>query len=212
MEKDYKTVLKRAADEIIEKKSRFIASVAPCKTEEEALSFLSEIKKKYSDATHNVYAYNIAENNIRRYSDDGEPSGTAGVPTLDVILKEELTDVCVVVTRYFGGTLLGAGGLVRAYGKAAKAGLVAAQIVRMIYSEIYEVKCDYASLGKIEYEISANGFDILEKNFGGDVTLTLSTEKSRGEELIKKITESSFGKAIINKTGERFVHKMDGEN
>ena len=203
--KDYKTVLKVAQDEIIEKKSRFIASVAPCKTEEEALRFLSEVRKKYSDATHNVYAYNITENNIRRYSDDGEPSGTAGVPTLDVILKEELTDLCVVVTRYFGGTLLGAGGLVRAYGKAAKAGIVAAEMVKMVYSEIYSVTIDYADLGKTEYEISENGYEILEKEYGGAVIITVSTEKARGEELFKKLTEATAGRATIEKTGERFV-------
>ena len=205
MNKDYKTVSKVAQDEIIEKKSRFIASVAPCKTEEEALAFLSEVRKKYSDATHNVYAYNITENNIRRYSDDGEPSGTAGVPTLDVILKEELTDICVVVTRYFGGTLLGAGGLVRAYGKAAKAGIVAAEIVKMIYSEIFTAKIDYADLGKTEYEISENGYEILSKDYGEAVLLTLSTEKAKGNELIKKLTEATAGRAVIEKCGERFV-------
>jgi len=205
MSKDYRTVLKVAQDEIIEKKSRFIASVAPCKTEEEALEFLAKVRKKYSDATHNVYAYNITENNIRRYSDDGEPSGTAGVPTLDVILKEELTDICVVVTRYFGGTLLGAGGLVRAYGKAAKAGIVAAEPVNMIYSEVFEVKTDYADLGKVEYEVSENGFEVLSKDYGEAVTLTVSTEKARGGELVKKLTEVTAGRINIEKNGERFV-------
>ena len=205
MNKDYRTVLKAAVDEIIEKKSRFIVSVSPCKTEEEALEFLAKVRKKYSDATHNVYAYNITENNIRRYSDDGEPSGTAGVPVLDVILKEGLTDICVVVTRYFGGTLLGAGGLVRAYGKAAKTGIVAAEMVNMIYSEIFKIKIDYADLGKIEYEVSENGFEVLSKDYGEAVILTVSTEKMRGEELEKKLIEATSGRAVIEKSGERFV-------
>ena len=211
MNNDYRTVLKVGVDEIVEKKSRFISSVAPCKTEEEALLFLSEVRKKYSDATHNVYAYNIRENNIRRYSDDGEPSGTAGVPTLDVILKEELCDVCVVVTRYFGGTLLGAGGLVRAYGKAAKAGLLKAEMASMIYSEIFDVTADYGDLGKIEHEIVSKGYMILDKIYADKVTLCVCTEKEKSEELIKNLTECTFGKAEIIRTGERYVAKKDME-
>ena len=211
MNTDYRTVLKVAQDEIIEKKSRFIASVAPCKTEDEALRFLAEIKKKYSDATHNVYAYNLRENNIRRYSDDGEPSGTAGVPTLDVILKENLTDICVVVTRYFGGTLLGAGGLVRAYGKSAKAGIVKAEPASMIYSEIFDVTADYGDLGKIEHEIMSKSYIILDKAFSDKVTITLCTEKQKSDELFKALTECTFGKAKILRTGERYVAKKDGE-
>lgn len=211
MNTDYRTVLKVAGDEIIEKKSRFIASVAPCKTEDEALRFLAEVRKKYSDATHNVYAYNVRENNIRRYSDDGEPSGTAGVPTLDVILKENLTDICVVVTRYFGGTLLGAGGLVRAYGKSAKAGIVKAEPASMIYSEIFDVTADYGDLGKIEHEIMSKGYMILDKQFSDKVTITVCTEKQKSDELFKSLTECTFGKANILRTGEQYVAKKDGE-
>ena len=110
--KEYKTVEKENNDEFIEKKSRFIGYIKPVKTQEEAVEFINSIKSRHWDATHNVYAYVLRENNIQRYSDDGEPSGTAGVPVLDVLLKNELVDVCVVVTRYFGGTMLGAGGLV----------------------------------------------------------------------------------------------------
>ena len=158
-----------------------------------------------------MYAYNIRENNIRRYSDDGEPSGTAGVPTLDVILKEELCDVCVVVTRYFGGTLLGAGGLVRAYGKAAKAGLLKAEMASMIYSEIFDVTADYGDLGKIEHEIVSKGYMILDKIYADKVTLCVCTEKEKSEELIKNLTECTFGKAEIIRTGERYVAKKDME-
>ena len=110
----YRTIRERSQDEFVVKKSRFIGYVCPVKTEEEAKAFIEEIKKKHWDATHNVWAYNLQEGMIRRFSDDGEPQGTAGIPTLDVILKEDVVDCCVVGTRYFGGILLGGGGLVRA--------------------------------------------------------------------------------------------------
>ncbi len=108
----YKTIKNESSDEFIVKKSRFIGYVRPVKTQQEALDFISEIKTKHWDATHNVYAYVLREGGVRRFSDDGEPQGTAGIPSLDVLLKEEVTDCCVVVTRYFGGIMLGAGGLV----------------------------------------------------------------------------------------------------
>ena len=120
----YKTVKKQSQSLLIEKKSKFIANVKPVDNEDDALAFLNEIRSKYSDATHNVYAYVIDENNIFRYSDDGEPSGTAGMPVLDAIRKSGIVDVVVVVTRYFGGTLLGTGGLVHTYGASAKQGLI----------------------------------------------------------------------------------------
>ena len=129
MLKKYKTILAQAEAEIVEKKSRFIATVRPVKTEEEARSFIDELKKKYWDATHNVFAYQIGERNeIQRFSDDGEPQGTAGMPVLNVLKGEDVKDAAIVVTRYFGGTLLGTGGLVRAYGKAAKEVLLSAGI------------------------------------------------------------------------------------
>ena len=123
MLEQYKTVLEQGQQEIVEKKSRFIATVRPVKTEEEAKSFIEEIKKIYWNATHNVFAYQIGERNeIQRFSDDGEPQGTAGMPVLDVLQREDIKNTAIVVTRYFGGTLLGTGGLVRAYGKSAKEG------------------------------------------------------------------------------------------
>ena len=121
--KDYKTVKTESHDEFTEKRSRFIGYVKPVKTEDEATGFISSIRSKHWDARHNVYAYSLREGNIKRYSDDGEPSGTAGMPVLDVITKNEVYDVCVVVTRYFGGVLLGTGGLVRAYSQGAKLAL-----------------------------------------------------------------------------------------
>lgn len=127
MENRYMTVKDRGIAEIVEKRSRFIATVIPIENEAQALEFLDSTRRKYWDATHNVYAYITRENNIERYSDDGEPSGTAGVPVLDMLKKEGLTNIAVVVTRYFGGTLLGTGGLVHAYSKSAKAGVEAAR-------------------------------------------------------------------------------------
>ncbi len=153
----YKTLKKECQDEFIEKKSRFIGYACPVTTEQQALDFINKINKKHYDATHNVYAYVLKDNNIRRYSDDGEPSGTAGVPVLDVILKEGLTDVCVVATRYFGGIMLGAGGLVRAYTKSAKVGIDACGILERKFCYQCEMKCDYTLLGKIQSEIIAYG-------------------------------------------------------
>ena len=128
--------------EFVEKRSRFIGHALPVTTEEEALAFIAEMKSKYWDASHNVYAYIVREGGIMRYSDDGEPQGTAGIPCLDVLLKEGVTDLCVVATRYFGGILLGGGGLVRAYSHTAKIALDAGQVVTMQLCAIAEAKCD----------------------------------------------------------------------
>ncbi|MBQ2613909.1 MAG: YigZ family protein [Clostridia bacterium] len=146
----YTTIAKESQAEIIEKRSRFIATVKPVKTEEEALAFLAELRQKYWNATHNVYAYIIEENNIMRYSDDGEPGGTAGLPVLDMLKKEGLTNLIVVVTRYFGGVLLGTGGLVHAYSKSAKAGVLAAGLVDMILCRKITLSCEYTLLGKLQ--------------------------------------------------------------
>ena len=154
MLKKYKTILEEAEGEIVEKKSRFIATVRPVKTEDEARAFIEEMKKKYWNATHNVFAYQIGERNeLQRFSDDGEPQGTAGMPVLNVLKGEDVKDTAVVVTRYFGGTLLGTGGLVRAYGKAAKEGLLSAGIVEMVLYRKYVVTAEYTDSGKVQYEI-----------------------------------------------------------
>ena len=153
MKERYRTVTNEAESEIVEKRSRFIASVKPVETEEEAFEFLESLKKKHWDARHNVYAYVLEKDNIQRYSDAGEPAGTAGVPILDYIKKEGLSNVIVVVTRYFGGILLGTGGLVHAYSKAAKAGVEAAKPVEMVLCREIRIFCDYNMLGKIQNEI-----------------------------------------------------------
>lgn len=150
----YKTLHEFGMDEIIIEKSTFIGYAKPIKTEEEAIEFINEIKKKHKDATHNVWAYTIGKNmNIQRYSDDGEPQGTAGIPTLEVIKKENLKDVVVVVTRYFGGVKLGAGGLVRAYTKGAKIGIDAAKVIEKVMYKEVKIKIDYNQLGKVQNEI-----------------------------------------------------------
>lgn len=153
MKEIYTTVEHLAEAEIVEKRSRFIATVKPVSTEEEALEFLNELRQRYWNATHNVYAYVIEENNIMRYSDDGEPSGTAGVPVLDILKKEGLTNLIVVVTRYFGGVLLGTGGLVHAYSKSAKAGVEAAGFIDMVLCREITLKCEYTLLGKLQNEL-----------------------------------------------------------
>ncbi|MGB3990232.1 MAG: YigZ family protein, partial [Acetivibrionales bacterium] len=161
MRKDYLTVSKEAAAEIEEKKSRFIATVRPVSSEQEAQDFINRLKTKYWDATHNVYAYYIcAESTLQKFSDDGEPSGTAGLPVLEAIKKLEVQDVAVVVTRYFGGTLLGASGLVRAYGKSAAVGIEAAGIVRKLLCTEVRVTIDYSMLGRIQAAIASRGYSV----------------------------------------------------
>lgn len=147
----FRTLHSYGSDEYIVEKSKFIGHAKPVQTEEEARMFVEEIKQKYKDATHNVWAYTIGQNmNIQRYSDDGEPQGTAGIPTLELIKKEDLRNVVVVVTRYFGGIKLGAGGLVRAYTKGAKLGLDAAKIVEKRPFVSVEIEIEYTLLGKIQ--------------------------------------------------------------
>ncbi len=170
MGKAYRTVKNTASAEMVEKRSRFISTVKPVTTEAEAVGLINELKQKYWDATHNVYAYIIKDNNIMRYSDDGEPTGTAGMPVLDILKKEGLTNLVVVVTRYFGGILLGTGGLVHSYSRSAKLGVTAAQMIDMVLCRELLIKCDYTLLGKIQNEI--HKWDIIE----GEITYTDNVE------------------------------------
>lgn len=196
----YKTIKTENSDEFVEKKSRFIGYAKPVVTEEEAIDFIRKIRSKHPDATHNVYAYKVRENNIQRYSDDGEPAGTAGIPTLDVIQKEGLTDICVVVTRYFGGTLLGAGGLVRAYSKGAKIAVDAAQVLEKYYCFEYKVNIDYTMLARIQSEALAMGCIAGETEYTNDVTLTYYVPYDL-EGFEEKLVDVSNGRAIIKKCG-----------
>ena len=204
---DYKTVLQDADAEMIEKKSRFIGYCRPVKTQDEAIDFINEIRALHRQATHNVYAYVLRENNIMRYSDDGEPAGTAGVPVLEVIKKEGLTDVAVVVTRYFGGVLLGAGGLVRAYGKSAKLGIDEAVRIEKIYCKLFLVRCDYSTYGKLEYLINTEGYILKDCAFENDVCLTVGVKPEDAEAFIKNVADLSGGSAKIDELPGEYITK-----
>lgn len=201
----YKTVKGPGEALIVEKKSKFIATVRPVTSDEEAQSFLAEMRSKYSDATHNVYAYVIDENNIFRYSDDGEPSGTAGMPVLDTIRKEGLVDVAVVVTRYFGGTLLGTGGLVHAYGAACREGLLEAGIITRILCDIISVKVDYTAVGKMQYMISEGGYILEDTVYDNEVTFKVCLKKEQVDKFIQDVTELTCGRAIIKKEEKKYI-------
>lgn len=193
---EYKTVEKEASDFFIEKKSKFIGYAKPVKTQEEAVDFISKIKSKNWDATHNVYAYVLRENNIQRYSDDGEPSGTAGVPVLDVMLKESLVDVCVVATRYFGGTLLGAGGLVRAYSHTSKIALEAAEIITMAQCTVMSAEVDYSFYDRLNILLSDFSAVILNTSFSDKVCVEFSVKENTVDSLNSKLIDVSNGKYI----------------
>ena len=201
----YKTVREQSESLLIEKKSKFIANVKPVDNEQDALDFLAEIRSKYSDATHNVYAYVIDENNIYRYSDDGEPSGTAGMPVLDAIRKSGLVDVIVVVTRYFGGTLLGTGGLVHTYGASAKQGLLRSSPVRRQLCDVLSVKVDYSLLGKMQHEIMSNGYILEDTVYEDTVTFIISTPIADTERIMSDITDMTNAAAEITKTEQKYV-------
>lgn len=195
--KEYKTVEKEASDFFIEKKSKFIGYAKPVKTQEDAVEFISKIKSKHWDATHNVYAYVLRENNIQRYSDDGEPSGTAGVPVLDVMLKESLVDVCVVATRYFGGTLLGAGGLVRAYSHTSKIALEAAGIITMAQCSVMSAEVDYSFYDRLNILLSDFSAVILNTSFSDKVCVEFSVKENIVDLLNAKLIDVSNGKYVL---------------
>ena len=203
--KEYKTVEFENSDEFIEKKSRFIGYVKPVKTQEEAVSFINEIKSKHWDATHNVYAYVLKENNIQRYSDDGEPSGTAGVPVLDVILKSCLVDVCVVVTRYFGGTLLGAGGLVRAYSHGSKIAVEAGGIITMAPCSVLTVSVHYSFYDSLNILLNDYGANIENTEFADKITVTFSLKQEKVTALNDKLIDQSNGQYSLKVIGEKFA-------
>lgn len=200
IDNEYITVKDMGRAEIVEKRSRFIANVRPVSTEEEALEYLNTLRQKYWDARHNVFAYIIRENNIMRYSDDGEPSGTAGVPVLEILKKENLTDVIVVVTRYFGGILLGTGGLVHAYSKAAKEGIASAQIQKMILCRKINIKCDYTLLGKLQYEIAEFKDAFLgEVSYGEEVIIEVFVKADMEDSFVAMLTEKTSASVTIEK-------------
>lgn len=192
----YKILFESATEEIEQKKSRFIASVTPVETEEEALAFIDKKKKENRDASHNCYAYVIGENNqLKRCSDDGEPSQTAGRPMLDVLVGEELHNVCAVVTRYFGGTLLGTGGLVRAYSGAVSNVLKKSRILLKQPGIELLVTTEYTNVGKIQYLAAQMGIHELESEYADKVYLKYLAAAGQSESFINKITEATSAAA-----------------
>lgn len=207
MSDNYKTVESNASDEFVEKRSRFIGYCKPVKTEREAVDFISKIRSEHWNATHNVYAYSLREGNIKRYSDDGEPSGTAGMPTLDVIVKNEIYDVCVVVTRYFGGVLLGTGGLVRAYSHGAKIALDAAKIVLMQSCFVCSLRCSYNQYGKVSSLLIEMGADIDDTVYEADILVRFHIEPDLFLQLNKKLADATSGEVMAKSDGEKYFSK-----
>ena len=208
----YKTVYLGGEAEIIEKKSRFIATVRPVKSEEEALAFIESMRKKYWNATHNCFAYVIGEHfQVQRCSDDGEPSGTAGKPMLYVLLGDEIHDVVVVVTRYFGGTLLGTGGLVRAYSGSTKEGLLASKVITKMHGQKLSVQTDYTGLGKIQYILGQRGISILNSVYTDKVELEVLLPEAEIGSVMSEIREGTNGQAIMELSDECYFANIDGE-
>lgn len=208
----YRTVYDGDEAEIVEKKSRFIATVKPIKSEEEAIAFIESMRKKYWDARHNCFAYVIGERfQIQRCSDGGEPSGTAGKPMLDVLLGEEIHDTIVVVTRYFGGTLLGTGGLVRAYQGATKAGLEASVIIEKCWGKKLKIGTDYTGLGKIQYILAQRKLAILDTVYADKVEIEVLVPIEEVAFVKAEITEGTNGQALIEECEECYFAEVDKE-
>lgn len=194
----YKIIEYGGEGEIVEKKSRFIAHVQATHTEEEAVSFIEAEKKRYWDARHHCYAYILGEQGqIMRFSDDGEPSGTAGRPILEVLTGSGIRNLVLVVTRYFGGTLLGTGGLVRAYTQAAQAGIAASRVCTMCYGHTFTVETDYNGIGKIQYLLGQRGIPIEDSVYTQQVSVTCKVPFDEREKLLHEITEATAGRAQV---------------
>ncbi len=204
----YHVVYEGGEAEIVEKKSRFIATVCPVESEKEAVAFINEIKKKYWDAKHNCSAFVIGERQeLTRCSDDGEPAQTAGRPMLDVLLKEGVTNAAVVVTRYFGGVLLGTGGLVRAYQKAVQKGLAASVIIEKRTGFLLYINTDYNGIGKLQYLFGQKDISIMESQYGADVKMTVLVPLERKDEIAKAVIEQTNGAAGLN-WGEECIYAV----
>lgn len=200
----YTTVRSAADAEFEEKRSLFIGHIRPVEHEEEALAFLAEMRTAYADATHNVYAYVLRENSLSRYSDDREPQGTAGLPVLDVLRKANVTDAAIVVTRYFGGTLLGTGGLVRAYTQAARMALEAGGIVTRARLAILQLAMNYSDYQKIIPLVENAGARVDDSTFAGDVRLSVALPFEEAEEFLHRASEITGGRVACCGRSERF--------
>ena len=194
-----------AESEFVEKRSRFITHLWKVESEAEARSRIEEMKKKYYDARHNCWCYLLQEGNVVRYSDDGEPQGTAGQPMLNVFQRQSVTNVCCVVTRYFGGILLGAGGLTRAYTKGAKDALNVAGIARMSLWTLWEVECTYPLFERMKLEITAQGGVIRDTEYGADILIRAAFPAGLAEQFQERLTELSAGQLTMIEAGEEFL-------
>ena len=208
----YHTIYKGGDGEIVEKKSRFITEVYPVTSEEEAMEILEQTRKQYWDARHHCWAYIIGRNPAaERMSDDGEPAGTAGKPILEVIRGRELTNVLVIVTRYFGGTLLGTGGLIRAYQAAAKEGIKNSDLAQVCDGITAVITTDYNAYGKLQYICNDNNVDIIDTDFGANVTIKLAAEMSVCDTFKKKLMDTFAGNVVLNdKENVKFCRNMAG--
>lgn len=209
---EYLTLKQQNNDEFTVKHSRFIGYAKPVTTQEEAVAFVNEIKSKHWDAKHNVYAYILRDGQIRRYSDDGEPQGTAGIPVLDVLQKEGLADCCVVVTRYFGGILLGGGGLVRAYSHAAKLAVDSAEIIKMSMCVRAVCTCDYAFYGKLSSLIPECGGTVETSDFTDTVSVYFNIPEELYNSFCAQLTEASFGKVESSEIEKIFMVNKNFKN
>lgn len=194
---EYKTIARRCEARFIEKKSEFIGYLCPVQTEEQAVAFIEEIRAMHRKATHNCYSYILRENNAARHSDDGEPGGTAGVPIYEVLRKEGLTDVCCVVTRYFGGVLLGAGGLVRAYTKGAKDAVDAAQIKCMAEAVKLAVTVDYGLYGRLAQVFADFDARVEDERFADNVRIVLHIRAENSQKLTDKLVDVCNGAVSV---------------
>ena len=206
----YITIRDFGEDRFIEKKSEFIGYSKRCESEEEAKSFVQEIKDMHKQATHNCWAYAVGEKmNIQRYSDDGEPQGTAGIPILEVLKKSNVTDCAIVVTRYYGGILLGAGGLTRAYTKGASIALKSGGIVEKVKGLNLVIKLDYDLLGKIQYTCMQNNWYIENTDYTDKVVVNILVEINKVEEIEKEMTKISNGKIVMERIEEGIYFKEE---
>ena len=199
----YVTVKNSSSFTLIEKRSEFIGYCAPVTTEREAIAFIESIRKKHSDARHNVYAYVLREGFASRYSDDGEPHGTAGIPVLDAIRKAGVTDCAVVVTRYFGGILLGTGGLVRAYTAASVGAIESAGVAKVGLFSLYKTEASYSDYRKIMPILSNNGYGIDDSVFADSVTLTVAVPYEKETSFLNQLTDATNARVKPEKIGEK---------
>jgi len=202
---EYLVPFEDAESEFVEKRSRFISHIWRVESEAEARSRIEEMKKKYYDARHNCWCYLLQEGNVVRYSDDGEPQGTAGQPMLNVFQRQEVTNVCCVVTRYFGGILLGAGGLTRAYTQGAKDALTASGIARMSLWTLWDVPCTYPLFERMKLEIAACGGVVRDVEYGADIVLRAAFPAGGAEQFTLRLTEMSAGSLEMTPAGEEFL-------